>query len=177
MSASNSIKEIIQSLLHKAKEAQKKFEKYNQEQVDEVVTAVAWALCKPTTNKLISKLAVNSTGLGDAEHKVLKNRRKTLGLLRDLKNIKTVGIINEDKKKGIIEIAKPVGVVGAVTPSTNPAATPVNNIINALKCRNSIILGSVPLGAIIPLKLTLELSTSTPSSFNVGTSGKKVSSL
>ena len=144
MSASNSTKEIIQSLLHKAKEAQKKFEKYNQEQVDEVVTAVAWALCKPTTNKLISKLAVNSTGLGDAEHKVLKNRRKTLGLLRDLKNIKTVGIINEDKKKGIIEIAKPVGVVGAVTPSTNPAATPVNNIINALKCRNSIIISPSP---------------------------------
>ena len=147
MSVSNSTKEIIQSLVHKAKEAQKKFEKYNQEQIDEVVTAVAWALCKPATNKLISKLAVNVTGLGDAEDKVLKNRRKTLGLLRDLKNIKTVGIINEDKKKGIIEIAKPVGVVGAVTPSTNPAATPLNNIINAIKCRNSIIISPSPAGA------------------------------
>ena len=103
MSASNSTKEIIQSLVHKAKEAQKKFEKYNQEQIDEVVTAVAWALCKPATNKLISKLAVNVTGLGDAEDKVLKNRRKTLGLLRDLKNIKTVGIINEDKKKELLK--------------------------------------------------------------------------
>ena len=142
----NSSAEVVQSLIKKAKEAQFHFEKYNQNQVDEVVTAVAWALCKPSTNKLISKLAVDSTGLGDAEHKVLKNRRKTLGLLRDLKNIKTVGIINEDTKKGIIEIAKPVGVVGAVTPSTNPAATPVNNIINALKCRNSIIISPSPAG-------------------------------
>ena len=146
MSASNSIKEIIQSLLHKAKEAQKKFEKYNQEQVDEVVTAVAWAQCNPSTNKLISNLAVECTGLGNTEDKTSKNKRKTLGLLRDLKGVKTVGVINEDKKKGIIEIAKPVGVVGAVTPSTNPAATPVNNILNAVKGRNSIIVSPSPAG-------------------------------
>ena len=146
MSASNSTKEIIQSLLHKAKEAQKKFEKYNQEQVDEVVTAVAWALCNPSTNKLISNLAVDSTGLGNAEDKISKNKRKTLGLLRDLKGVKTVGVISEDKQKGIIEIAKPVGVVGAVTPSTNPAATPVNNILNAVKGRNSIIISPSPAG-------------------------------
>ena len=62
MSASNSTKETIQSLLQKAKEAQKKFEKYNQEQVDEVVTAVAWSLCNPSTNKLISNLAVDFYG-------------------------------------------------------------------------------------------------------------------
>jgi len=146
MNASNSTKEIIQSLVHRAKEAQKKFEKYNQEQVDEAVTAVAWALCNPRTNKLISNLAVESTGLGNAEDKISKNKRKTLGLLRDLKDVKTVGVINQDKKKGIIEIAKPVGVVGAVTPSTNPAATPVNNILNAVKCRNSIIVSPSPAG-------------------------------
>ena len=144
MSASNTTKEIIKSLLHKAKEAQKKFEKYNQEKVDEVVTAVAWALCNPSTNKLISNLAVDSTGLGNAEDKISKNKRKTLGLLRDLKGVKTVGVISEDKQKGIIEIAKPVGVVGAVTPSTNPAATPVNNILNAVKGRNSIIISPSP---------------------------------
>jgi len=146
MSASNSTKEIIQSLVHRAKEAQKKFEKYNQEQVDEVVTAVAWALCNPSTNKLISKLAVDSTGLGNAEDKINKNKRKTLGLLRDLKGVKTVGVISEDKQKGIIEIAKPVGIVGAVTPATNPAATPVNNILNAFKGRNSIIISPSPAG-------------------------------
>ena len=146
MSASNYTKEIIQSLVHRAKEAQKKFEKYNQEQVDEVVTAVAWALCNPSTNKLISNLAVDSTRLGNAEDKISKNKRKTLGLLRDLKGVKTVGVISEDKQKGIIEIAKPVGIVGAVTPSTNPAATPVNNILNAVKGRNSIIISPSPAG-------------------------------
>jgi len=146
MSASSSTKKIIQSLVHRAKEAQKKFEKYNQEKVDEVVTAVAWALCNPPTNKLISNLAVDSTGLGNAEDKISKNKRKTLGLLRDLKGVKTVGVISEDKQKGIIEIAKPVGIVGAVTPSTNPAATPVNNILNAVKGRNSIIISPSPAG-------------------------------
>ena len=143
----NSTSEIVDTLVKKAHEAQIVFEKYNQNQVDEVVTAVAWALCKPSTNKLISNLAVSSTGLGDVEDKILKNRRKTLGLLRDLKEVKTVGVINEIKEKGIIEIAKPVGVVGSITPSTNPAATPVNNIINALKGRNSIIVSPSPAGS------------------------------
>ena len=146
MSNNNSTINIIKPIVQKAKEAQKQFEKYSQKQVDEVVTAVAWALCNPTTNKLISNLAVETTGLGNAEDKINKNRRKTLGLLRDLKGVKTVGVINEDKQKGIIEIAKPVGVVGAVTPSTNPAATPVNNILNAMKGRNSIIVSPSPAG-------------------------------
>ncbi len=146
MSNNNSTINIIKPIVQKAKEAQKQFEKYSQKQVDEVVTAVAWALCNPTTNKLISNLAVETTGLGNAEDKINKNRRKTLGLLRDLKGVKTVGVINEDKQKGIIEIAKPAGVVGAVTPSTNPAATPVNNILNAMKGRNSIIVSPSPAG-------------------------------
>jgi len=158
MSANNSTKDIIQSLVHRAKEAQKKFEKYNQEQVDEVVTAVAWALCNPSTNKLISNLAVDSTGLGNAEDKISKNKRKTLGLLRDLKGVKTVGVISEDKQKGIIEIAKPVGIVGAVTPSTNPAATPVNNILNAVKGRNSIIISPSPRGLKVFKELLLYIN-------------------
>ena len=153
MNNNNSTTNIIQTIIKKAKEAQQQFEKYNQEQVDEVVTAVAWALCNPKINKLISNLAVETTGLGNAEDKMNKNRRKTLGLLRDLKDVKTVGVISEDKKKGIIEIAKPVGVVGAVTPSTNPAATPVNNILNALKGRNSIIISPSPLGLEVFKKL------------------------
>ena len=139
--------EIVKTLVQKAKQAQSIFENFNQNQVDEVITAVAWTLCKPSNNKKISNLAVSETGLGNPEDKILKNRRKTLGLLRDLKNIQTVGVINENKEKGIIEIAKPVGVVAAVTPSTNPAATPINNIINALKGRNSIIVSPSPAGS------------------------------
>ena len=148
-----SVTKTIDNIVQKAKIAQLKFEKYNQTQVDEVVTAVAWSICNPTNNKLISDLAVSTTGLGKVDDKILKNKRKTLGLLRDLKNSKTVGVIKEDKEKGIIEIAKPVGVVAAVTPSTNPAATPINNILNALKGRNSIIVSPSPSGLIVFQKL------------------------
>ena len=69
-----------------------------------------------------------------------------MGLLRDLKGAKSVGVIAEDPARGIVEIARPVGVVAAITPSTNPGATPANNIINALKGRNAIILAPSPKG-------------------------------
>ena len=146
MNNSISTTETIGNIVQIAKSAQFEFEKYNQAQVDEVVIAAAWSICNPTNNKLISDLAVSTTGLGKVDDKILKNKRKTLGLLRDLKNVKTVGVIKEDKEKGIVEIAKPVGVVAAVTPSTNPAATPINNILNALKGRNSIIVSPSPSG-------------------------------
>jgi len=151
--------EIVKLLISKAKKAQSIFESYNQKKVDEVITAVAWSLCKPSNNKKISDLAVSETGLGNSKDKILKNRRKTLGLLRDLKNIKTVGVISEDKEKGIIEIAKPVGVVAAVTPSTNPAATPINNIINALKGRNAIIVSPSPAGSKVFRDLLVLINT------------------
>ena len=74
MNNNTSTTEIIDNIVQKAKIAQLEFEKYNQEQVDEVVTAVAWALCNPSKNKLISNLAVDSTGLGNAEVKISKNK-------------------------------------------------------------------------------------------------------
>ena len=137
----------IKNIVQKSRTAQVSYEKYNQKQVDEVVTAVAWAICNPTNNRKIAELSVETTKLGNVEDKIIKNKRKTVGLLRDLKNKKTVGIIDEDTSKGIIEIAKPVGVVAAVTPATNPAATPVNNIINAVKGRNAIIVSPSPSGS------------------------------
>jgi sulfoacetaldehyde dehydrogenase len=90
---------------------------------------------------------VADTGIGDVEDKVRKNHRKTLGLLRDLHGMRTVGVIAEDAARGVVEIARPVGVVCAITPSTNPAATPANKIINALKARNAVIVAPSPKGA------------------------------
>jgi hypothetical protein len=81
------------------------------------------------------------------EDKITKNHRKTLGLLRDLKGAKSVGVIAEYPERGIVEIARPVGVVAAITPSTNPGATPANKIINALKGRNAVIVAPSPKGA------------------------------
>ena len=136
----------VQQLIEKARKAQQVYETYDQQRVDEVVTAVAWALTEPGRNLELSRMAVEKTGLGRVEDKVLKNERKTLGLLRDLRGVKTVGVISEDEDSGITEIARPVGVVGAVTPSTNPVATPTNNTLNALKGRNAIILAPSPAG-------------------------------
>ncbi len=142
----NTHEQAVSLLISRARAAQEEFDKYSQSEVDEAVIAAAWALLNPKHNRQLSRLALRMTGLGRVEDKVRKNERKTLGLLRDLKKVKTIGIINECKSRGIVEIARPVGVVAALTPSTNPLATPLNNILNALKCRNSIIIAPSPSG-------------------------------
>ena len=136
----------IAALVSRARAAQRAYERYNQEQVDEVVTAAGWAIVEPSRCRELAELAVSDTGLGNIEDKVRKNRRKTMGLLRDLRAARSVGVVAEYPDRGIIEIARPVGVVAAVVPSTNPAATPINKILNALKGRNSIILSPSPKG-------------------------------
>lgn len=136
----------ISALLARARAAQRIYERYSQEQVDEVVTAVGWAIVNPEHNRQLSELAVADTGLGNVADKIIKNRRKTMGLLRDLQDAKSVGVIAEYPTKGITEIARPVGVVAAIAPSTNPVATPANMIMNALKGRNAVILSPSPKG-------------------------------
>ena len=113
-------------LVAKARVAQRAYEAYNQQQVDDVVLAAAWAIMEPSRNRELAAMAVKVTGLGDANDKFKKNYRKTLGLLRDLSQARSVGVIANDPATGITEYARPVGVVGAITPSTNPAATPIN---------------------------------------------------
>ena len=144
---------LVKRIVQNARKAQEKFQYYSQEKVDRIVTAIAWSICNPKNNLMLSQLAVKSTRLGNVKDKIIKNQRKTLGLLRDLKNVKSTGVIFKDKKKGIIEIAKPIGIIGAITPSTNPIATPINNIINAIKCKNSIILSPSPSGHKVLKKL------------------------
>jgi sulfoacetaldehyde dehydrogenase len=137
----------VARLVGRARAAQAIADGYDQARIDELVAAAAWAILEPARNRELSELAVRDTGIGDVEDKVLKNHRKTLGLLRDLQGLATVGVISEDKASGIVEIARPVGVVCAVTPSTNPAATPANKIINSLKARNAVIVAPSPKGA------------------------------
>lgn len=137
---------MVAEQVARARRAQAIYEGYDQVGVDEVVTAVGWAVVEPERNRELAELAVRTTGIGDVEDKVTKNRRKTMGLLRDLKGARTVGVIAEYPEQGLVEIARPVGVVGAVTPSTNPVATPVNKAINALKGRNAVIIAPSPKG-------------------------------
>ena len=138
---------IVTPLIEKARIAQRRYETYDQAAVDAVVTAASWAIMHPEHNLILAEMAVKDTGLGVVADKITKNHRKTLGLLRDLKGAKSVGVIAEYPELGIVEIARAVGVVAAITPSTNPGATPANKIINALKGRNSVIVAPSPKGA------------------------------
>ena len=136
----------IAELVAKARKAQAEYAGYSQQQVDEVVTAVAWKIIEPSNNRRLSEQAVADTGFGRVADKVAKNHRKTIGLLRDLSRARSVGVVAENKVLGIIEIARPVGVVAAVVPSTNPVATPFNKALNALKGGNAVILAPSPRG-------------------------------
>jgi sulfoacetaldehyde dehydrogenase len=122
------------------------FARADQARTDEAVVALAWSLYKPEHARELAELAVVDTGLGNVPDKFIKKQRKTFGTLRDLMRVKSVGIIEEDAARGIVKYAKPVGVVAAITPSTNPGATPVNKAMMALKGRNAIIIAASPAG-------------------------------
>jgi len=137
-------KEYVSQLVERARKAQEIIEGYDQERVDHLVTAIVWNIVKPGTVEKIAQMAVEETGLGNYESKYAKLMTKLKGALRDMKGKKSIGIIEEDKEKGIIKIAKPVGVVGAVLPTTNPEATPVLKAIMAIKTRNAIVMSPHP---------------------------------
>ncbi len=138
---------IIANLIARSRTAMAIFERADQARVDEAVTALAWSLYEPARAKQLAEMAVEDTGLGTVESKIIKNTRKTFGTLRDLSRAKTVGIIEDDKKLGLVKYAKPVGIVAAIAPSTNPAATPVNKAMMAIKGRNAVIVAPSPAGA------------------------------
>jgi sulfoacetaldehyde dehydrogenase len=137
---------VAQGLVHRARIAQESFAEADQARVDEAVRAIAWSLYQPEHARELAELAVKDTGLGNVPDKIIKKQRKTFGTLRDLLRVKTVGEIERDDKRGIAKFAKPMGVIGAVTPSTNPGATPVNKTMMAIKGRNAMIIAPSPLG-------------------------------
>ena len=137
---------MVAELVRRSRAAQLIAQGYDQSRIDEIVTAAGWAIMAPARNRELAELAVSDTGIGNVQDKIRKNHRKTFGLLRDLQGAKSVGVIAEDHATGLTEIARPVGVVCAITPSTNPAATPANKIINALKGRNAVIVAPSPKG-------------------------------
>lgn len=137
----------VAATVSRARAAQASYENEDQARVNEAVTALAWSIYKPENARMLAELGVEDTGLGNAASKVIKNTRKTFGTLRDLLRAKTVGIISEEPERGLVKYGKPVGVVGAVCPSTNPAATPVNKAMMALKGGNAVIIAPSPAGA------------------------------
>ena len=145
----------IDNLVERARKAQQNYEASGtQEQFDRAAQAAAWALMEPTRNAELAAFAVAETGLGNSADKITKNHRKTLGLLRDIKGQKSFGLVDDNPASGVSEFLRPKGVVAAIVPSTNPLATPVNNVVNALKTGNAIILAPSPKG-VAPLEKLL----------------------
>jgi sulfoacetaldehyde dehydrogenase len=135
---------LIAGLVAKARAAQAFAATWDQARVDEVCLAVGWAVYNDDTIRLLARAAVDETGMGVFEDKLTKHKNKVLGVLRDIRTAKTVGLIEHDEARGIMKFAKPVGVIGALAPVTNPTATPSSNGLSILKGRNAVIFAPHP---------------------------------
>lgn len=124
------------------KEAQREFATYSQEQVDKIFYEVAMAANKERFS--LAKMAVEETGMGVLEDKVIKNHYAAEYIYNAYKDTKTCGVIEEDDIFGIKKIAEPIGVIAAVIPTTNPTSTAIFKILLALKTRNAIIISPHP---------------------------------
>ena len=135
-------KEYIAELMAKARKAQAQVASYSQEQIDALVRAVGKAGYDNV--ETLAKLAVEETKMGRVDSKIVKNRKSTMVAWYYLKDKKSVGVVEEDPVEQIVTIAKPIGVIGCVTPVTNPTATPLVNGMHVLKGRNAAIFAPHP---------------------------------
>ncbi len=134
--------EALEDALKRVKEAQKRFATYTQEQVDKIFFAAASAANKARIP--LAKMAVEETGMGVVEDKVIKNNYASEYIYNAYRNTKTCGVIEEDKAYGVTKIAEPIGVIAAVIPTTNPTSTAIFKCLIALKTRNAIIISPHP---------------------------------
>lgn len=131
-------KDYIDLYINRAKTAQKIYEQYDQKQIDKVVRAVGKVVYDHA--EYLAEIAVAETGMGVVKDKIMKNQSKAKMIWNSLKDKKSVGIIERDEENGIVKLAKPVGIVAAITPCTNPIVTPMSNAMFALKGGNAIII-------------------------------------
>ena len=134
--------EKLEEALQRVRNAQRRFATYTQEQVDEIFRAAAMAANKQRIP--LAKMAVEETGMGVVEDKVIKNHYASEYIYNAYKNTKTCGVIEEDKAFGIKKIVEPVGVIAAVIPTTNPTSTAIFKTLLALKTRNGIVISPHP---------------------------------
>ena len=134
----------IKEMYEKARAAFKIIEFWQQEKVDEMVLAVGWELQKQETAEELARLAVETSGIGVYEDKVHKIGTKVRGTLYDQIGVKSCGLVEEDKAKGIRKYAKPIGVIANVVPCTNPESTVCCIVLSTLKTRNAIICSPHP---------------------------------
>ena len=135
-------KDSFDAMYERVKEAEKIFATYDQQKVDEIFKAAAIAANQARVP--LAKLAVEETGMGIVEDKVIKNNYASEYIYNKYRYEKTCGVIEEDKEFGITRIAEPIGVIGAVIPTTNPTSTAIFKCLVALKTRNAIIISPHP---------------------------------
>lgn len=135
---------IVEGLVKRARKAQEELEGCSQEKVDELVAAICWSVVEPGTAMEIARMAVAETCMGRVEDKYEKLMMKLRGALRDMKGVRSRGIVEIDERKGITKIAKPAGVIGAILPCTNPEATPVLKAMMAVKGGNAVVFAPHP---------------------------------
>ncbi len=145
--AANDDHAVIAAYLERACAAQAQVADYTQEQIDDVCLSVGWEVYNDENIAELAALAVESTGMGNVSDKITKHRVKVMGVLRDIREARTVGLVERDAARGISKYAKPVGVVGALLPVTNPTATPASNGLGILKGRNAVIFAPHPRGS------------------------------
>jgi succinate-semialdehyde dehydrogenase len=131
-------KAYIDQYIARAKKAQREYEKFSQEQIDEIVMTIGKVV--HDNAEFLAEIAVEETGMGVVADKIAKNKGKARIIWNSLKGKKSKGIIERDETTGITKIAKPIGVVAAITPCTNPIVTPMSNAMFALKGGNAIII-------------------------------------
>src|SRR6266498_1028060 len=151
--ATDEEKATAHDLLRRARLAMASTEHYDQERVDRLCRAVAWATANEQTFGRLTRMSVEESGMGSADG-VPARRWKILGILRDALRTKSVGIIEEIPDKGIVKYAKPAGVIAGLLPVTNPLVTMVNMAINALKCRDAVVFSPHPLSRATALEIT-----------------------
>src|SRR5262250_2562490 len=132
----------VKQLVAKARVAQAAFELFSQEQVDAIVKGIGKYVYDNADP--LARMAVDETGIGVYEDKILKNKGKARVIWNSLKDKKSRGIIGEDPETNMVFVAKPMGIVGAVTPVTNPVVTPMCNVMFALKTGNAVVFAPLP---------------------------------
>jgi sulfoacetaldehyde dehydrogenase len=140
----DSVADEVTAVVGRARAAAAAIADYTQQQVDELVTAIAWAVVRPDNAEALARLAVEEGGFGNYADKVTKINKRVTGVLHDMAAVRTVGVVEELPELGIVKIAKPVGVVAALIPTTGPDATPPVKALFAVKGRNAIIVAPHP---------------------------------
>ena len=135
---------IIEELIRQARVAQTVAATYTQEQIDTLCYAIGWSMYKDENITRLAELAVEETGMGIVGDKIKKHRSKVMGVMNDIRGARTVGLIEVDEARNIRKYGKPVGVVAALCPVTNPTATPASNALSILKGGNAVIFSPHP---------------------------------